>query len=239
MNARGRDISKYDRVVDFNEFDFYIIRAYSGVAVDPKYHTWTEACSRPNFPYAFYDFRYRAAPQAIDFWEIVKGDCPPVLAFDVEEWGKVPFKHSFPPRLNLLAGLKELVDQLSQLTGMLPMSYMNPAAIKYLMPIPDWLLACPLWIAHWEYKPTLLNKLMFWKKPKPAAVATFPSYAPWNKWTVHQTQGEPDLNWFNGTKGELIEWLYGPPPPEQSWDWAMDSWARTKGYTGPKPGEVC
>jgi len=65
---------------------------------------------------------------------------------------------------------------------------MNPATIHYLKPIPAWLLACIMWIAHWD--------------------VAVPDSEPW-VWTFWQYKsyaGE-DFNAFNGTDEEYQEYV--------------------------------
>jgi GH25 family lysozyme M1 (1,4-beta-N-acetylmuramidase) len=210
VRPRGRDLSKYDLkpyasgldVIDCSPYDFVIPRCYDGTHPDPKYAVNRDAAKnagRPWWPYSFYDFRYPAVPQVNAIWEIIKGDPGrSSLMFDVEEWR---YKNllgqwvdvKFPPRANLLIGMQQLHDTYITKAGKKPKWYMNPAAIHYLKPIPPGLLDCEIHVADWRLNP-------------------LPDFEPWPKWTLWQWQGDPDLNWFNGTYDEFNAWLGQIPP---------------------------
>ena len=225
MNARGLDVSKYEPNpvnIDWGAYDFGIVRAFDGVTADPlfkQHRDYVRASGIPWWCYSFYDFRYDAKRQAQRTVELIQEDpgCLPV-AFELEEWGKPPFKVEFPPRVRLLTGLGNLINEYYRLTNKKPFIYLNPDAINHLSPVPDWLLNCPLWIAHWY--------------------AVNPKYTPWVEWTLWQWRGEPDHSWFNGTKEELAAYIqfHGNPPPEpKDWQHSVDAFLRTVGYTGPEP----
>jgi GH25 family lysozyme M1 (1,4-beta-N-acetylmuramidase) len=191
---RGRDLSKYDGdITNWDAHDFYIIRCYDGNYQDPKFTAFRDAAKAHNkawWPYVFYDFLYPAIPQATAAWNIIKNDPgQSSLCFDVEEW----YVYKFPPRANLLTGMQQLRDTYFAWSGKNPKFYMNPACIHYLKPLPTWLLACELWVANW-------------------GVAA-PDFEPWAKWTLWQYQGDPDLNYFNGTYADFNDWLWQPPGP--------------------------
>lgn len=144
--------------------------------------------------YHFYDYRYRAGKQAEYLWGLLKddpGELPPVL--DAE-----PYWQPYPGRLGWLAGISEFYGVLDQLAGRPGIFYSNPATLLSLKPIPDWLLAHPLWVAHYGVN-----------APNPVS---------WARWTFWQftdrldgiaygmESKQLDGNYFNGTLDELRAW---------------------------------
>jgi hypothetical protein len=183
-----QDISEYDKTVSFTTYDAYIIRTYDGTEPDKKYHQWRDACILANKPfihYCFYDWFYPAQDQVTKALKVASDKR---YAFDVEKW----LDYEYPKRTNLLSGMKELHDTYLSLTGNISMFYFNVDCLAYLKPIPDWLLACPLWIADWRG-----NKV--------------PYFAPFDHYTVWQVQGNPDLNEFNPLVN--FEEFFGTAPP--------------------------
>jgi GH25 family lysozyme M1 (1,4-beta-N-acetylmuramidase) len=188
-----RDLSVYDSLpVPYGNYDGLIIRCYNGNGKDAAFEihkAGAQSAGKPWWAYAFYNFNYTALKQVQDVVDILKvnsGDLP--CAFDVEEWGG----HIFPARDVLLQNLQVIYSNYKALTGKNCQFYMNPSAIHYLKPIPDWLLNCPLWIAHWG--------------------APHPDFEPWAKWTFWQKSGEPDLSVFNGTDAEYWTYVNASPP---------------------------
>lgn len=188
-----RDISVYDDNVPYASYDGLIIRCFNGASKDTKFDlhvAGAEVANKPWWAYSFYNFLYPAAPQVEATINILRNEqfrLP--VAFDLEEWAG----HKYPPRDELLDNLKVLHDGWYAFDGDHCQFYMNPATIHYLKPIPEWLLACPLWLAHWG--------------------VSVPDYEPWSKWLFWQYHGEPDLNAFNGTDAEYWE-LVGNEVPD-------------------------
>ena len=200
-----RDLSHWDtEPVPYGDYDGVIPRCYNGQVKDGKFDLHRSGAiiaDTPWWPYSFYDFRYPAAPQVTEALSILGDEQGCLsLAFDVEEWkwwdGQQWIYVKYPGRLPLLNGMKTLHDGYKNAIGKTPQFYMNPATIHYLKPVPDWLLACPLWIANWG--------------------VYAPDYEPWQKWTFWQYEGDPDWNSFNGTDEEywaLVGGQPSPPPP--------------------------
>jgi hypothetical protein len=194
-----RDISKYDdppfryESIPYETYDALIIRVHDGTSEDPRFIKHRDDCissGRPWIPYSFYDWFYPAGNQVEETLAILDnmpGNAP--LMFDVEKWAKF----NYPPRPNLLAGMKELKDTYYLRINRLPLFYLNVDCINYLKPIPDWLRLCPLVLAEWGSE----------------AHTCFP----WPSWTLHQYQEDPDLNHFNGTNEAFYNWLSIPPNP--------------------------
>jgi GH25 family lysozyme M1 (1,4-beta-N-acetylmuramidase) len=184
-----QDVSEYDTSVSFTAHDGYIIRTYDGTEPDKKVHQWRDACAaagKPFIYYAFYDWFY-PAPDQVEKALAVASDKR--YAFDVERW----LNYQYPKRANLLAGMKQLCDTYKTATGKTAIFYFNVECLLYLKPIPDWLLACPLWIADWR------------GNPKPY-IAPFADYAMW------QQSEDPDLSVLNPNL-KLDEFFEVKPPP--------------------------
>lgn len=188
-----RDLSKYDyikyasdaRSIDFGLYDGLIIRVYDGTDPDPMFtanKNGAIATGKPWFPYQFYDWFFPARPQvhaALDLLGIDRG-CQPA-AFDVEQWNG----YAYPAREKLLAGMFDLYDEYLKATSQICQFYLNVSCMIYLSPIPDWLAACPLWIADWRGQ----------ANPGPLIG--------WKTWRYWQVQGDPDLSRFNGTMDQF------------------------------------
>ena len=195
MSIIIRDLSVYDPLpVAYGSYDGFVIRCFNGSIKDARFDLHKAGAVIADkiwWAYAFYNFLYPAEPQAqavINILDEEPGALP--VAFDVEEWGG----HQYPGRDILLNGLFTLYDKYGTATNKICQFYMNPATIHYLKPIPSWLLACPLWLAHWGISQ--------------------PDYEPWAKWTFWQYAGEPDLNRFNGTDSEYRDYVNGDEAPE-------------------------
>lgn len=226
-----RDVSKYDYPQysrgaippDFTQYDAYIIRVFDGVDQDPMFETSVASCEaagKPWWPYQFYDWFFWAKPQVDKAQAILTGHSYKLTTmYDMEQWDNGdPNGNPYPPRLNLLQGMKDLYDEHTLKTGKLPIWYMNVDAINYLRPIPSWMTDCMLHVADWRN-------------------IQVPGFAPWAKWTFRQYQGDPDLSHFNGSDAEF-QALINPTPPEppvgiSDHDLLMElvTWAEGKGFT--------
>ncbi|MCC6146318.1 MAG: glycoside hydrolase family 25 protein [Anaerolineaceae bacterium] len=189
---------------------FAFIKASQATFTDSDFdYNWQEAkaASILRGAYHFYDYRISPKTQADHVIKLLKGDpgeLPPVL--DLEQHPNWPL----PPRDTLLSAIKTFLETLEKAVGRKPLFYTNPSMIYYtLKPVPSWLSAHPLWIAHYGVpQPTMIN--------------------PWTTWTFWQWTNkgdglafgmeskELDMNWFNGSEVELRAWAGvepGPPPP--------------------------
>lgn len=200
------DVSSWDEPIQYGDYEGVIPRCYNGTAPDSKFimhRDGAKAAGKPWWAYSFYNFLKPASPQAIAVANILipdKGNLPPY--WDVEEWrywdGTQWIWNRYPGRTILLDGMKALYDTYKSITSLSTGFYMNPATIHYLKPIPDWLLGCALWLAHWG----VIN----------------PDYEPWLHYTFHQYEGEPDHSHYFGTDSEYWNYVQNispplPPPP--------------------------
>lgn len=212
---------------------FVFIRAGQLTWPDSDYdYNWREskAAGLLRGAYHFFDYRSNAANQARWFAGVMKpdmGELPPVLDVEiVSAWGR-------PTRANILAAIQSYATTFQAETGKRLMIYTNPdMLINVLKPVPDWLSAdYPLWVAHYGTQS--------------------PRHDGWPRWTFWQftdrgdgakfgvESAQIDLNYFNGSEEELrvFAGIDPPPPPPQSWQQAIDAWARSQGYTGPGPND--
>jgi lysozyme len=210
----GIDISHWETANDWNAVKasgvrFVYLKATQGEkSVDRCFHKYRLACQTVGLPwgaYHFYDFRLYADSQAKHFINTVgrsstetRGMLPPVI--DLEPftiWQDGERKQAeFPRRLPLLNSLQTLLEALKKAYGS-ALLYTNPAMLKRLVPLPDWLLATPLWIAH--YTP-----------------ACQPWIAPFKNWLFWQysdagevpgIHGAVDKDRFNGDEEDLVGWV--------------------------------
>jgi lysozyme len=198
----GCDVSHWQGVIDWakmaQNFKFVFIKASQGSWPDVKFKiNWANAKSAGLLrgAYLFYDYRINARAQGKFFLSLLAGDLgelPPVI--DAEPVPGV----AFPDRSAYLAALKDLVELFTAAYGRAPLIYSNPATLTQLKPIPSWLLACPLWIAHYGVN-----------APNPMA---------WPRWSFWQftdrldglasgvTSKQLDGNYWYGTLEELRNW---------------------------------
>ncbi len=214
--AKGIDLSHWEFVTDWKAVK------ESGIVFDILKATeatgWVDNCFKGYYdsgmaigiassPYHYFDFRYRGIDQAKHFINTIKGRLGFAQWNDIEEvrewkdgkWTVVPF----PPRTTWLAGLKEFHNSATDLLGHQVGVYLRPSIIKYLAPIPDWMLELPLWIAHWQVND--------------------PNHYPWSEWKFWQYVGDVgivpgikggcDLNYFNGTVDDFRKFIGQPPLP--------------------------
>ncbi len=177
---------------------FAFIRCSYGMTPDEDFeYNWTAAreAGLLRGAYHFHNYRLNASEQASYFASRLssdRGELPPIL--DVEK-----YYTPYPDRDTWLAELQTIITTLKNAGHPRVTFYSNPDAILYtLSPIPDFLKALPLWIAHYGVD-----------APSTSAVA------PWGRWTFWQytPSGDGlafgmeskglDMNWFNGTEAEL------------------------------------
>jgi len=191
---------------------FAFIKASQATFTDSDFvYNWEGAKTAGILRGAYHFFDYRVSPktQATHFIKLLKndpGELPPVM--DLEQHPNWPL----PSRENLLAVIKTFLEALQAEFGRKPLFYTNPSMIYYtLKPVPSWLTAYPLWIAHYGV-------------PQPTMIQ------PWASWTFWQWTDKGDglafgmeskgldMNWFNGTEQELRKWagVEPGPPPEPS-----------------------
>jgi len=189
---------------------FAFIRCCNGFTADEDFeYNWGAAkeAGLLRGAYLFHDYRASPSGQARYFASRLKkdpGELPPVL--DIEKYWKPT-----PSRDDWLAAIQNMIAALKNEGFSRVIFYSNPDTILYTFsPIPDWMSAIPLWIAH--YKVT---------QPSEKAVA------PWKKWTFWQYTASGDglafgmeskgldMDWFNGTEAELCAFA-GKPLPDSS-----------------------
>lgn len=213
----GIDISHWETVNDWPAVKesgirfVYLKATQAEKSVDRCFHKYRLACQTADLPwgaYHFYDYRYPASAQVAHFittlgWtpDELRGMLPP--AVDLEPftvWQDGERKRlDLPARAPLLASLKSLIEGLQVAYGNC-LLYTNPAALKRLAPLPDWLAATPLWIAHYTS-------------------ARQPRIAPFKNWLFWQYSDAGDIpgirdavdrDRFNGSEDDLAGWVPNP-----------------------------
>jgi len=204
---------------------FAFIRCCNGFTPDSDFeYNWREArrVGILRGAYIFHDYRVTPSGQAEFFAARLKddpGELPPVL--DIEKYWT-----PYPTRAGWLSAISIMVETLKKAGHPRVIFYSNPDIIlNTLSPIPNELLALPLWIAHYGVN-------------QPTAKAV----APWGSWTFWQYSSTGpgldygmeskglDMDWFNGNETELCQFagVEGvPPAPELTdaeklrrlWEW--------------------
>jgi lysozyme len=210
----GIDLSHWETVTDWpavkaGGVHFVYLKATQGdKSTDRCFHKYRLACQTVGLAwgaYHFYDYRYPAAIQAAHFIATVgrkpvelRGMLPPVVdleTFSVWQDGERKLAE-LPARQPLLRSLQTLINMLKGAYGN-AILYTNPAILKRLAPLPEWLVKTPLWIAHY----TSANQ---------------PRIGPFKKWTFWQYSDAGDIpgireavdkDRFNGDEVELEELL--------------------------------
>jgi lysozyme len=194
----GIDISHWETVTDWpavkgSGIRFVYLKATQGEkSVDRCFHKYRLACQTAGLAwgaYHFYDYRFNSAGQAEHFITTV-GRKPSVWQDGERRVAELP------ARLPLLNALRTLIDILNKAYGS-ALLYTNPAMLKRLAPLPEWLSETPLWIAH--YTP-----------------ARQPRIAPFKKWLFWQYSDAGripgifdavDRDRFNGNEAELADFI--------------------------------
>jgi lysozyme len=188
----------------------YLKATQAEKSLDRCFHKYRLACQTAGLPwgaYHFYDYRCPVGTQAAHFIATVgktpaetRGMLPPAVdleTFTVWQDGERR-RLELPPRSPLLAALRSLIEGLGTVYGNC-LLYTNPATLKHLAPLPDWLLATPLWIAHYT----------------PAHQPRITPYRNWLFWQYSDAGDIPgireavDRNRFNGDEIDLVGWVEG------------------------------
>ena len=157
----------------------------------------------------------------------------------------------------LAVHVRTALECLEQLTGRLPMVYTRGEFWNTNMGLVYWAKKYPLHIARYPEVDTSLAPHPW--KDKAGKVLTKVKPLGWEDWAFwqhsadenrrgHEFGSNPlhgshaiDLDWFNGDEAALLEFSRRPygdkpqPEPTLGWKEAIDAWARTQGYKGPRP----
>ena len=209
--TNGVDVSHYDGTIDWVKahaagIDFAIMKATETTSyVDPTFATnWKGAHDAGVIRGAYHFFRANAdgATQADWFLKTAgmpqPGDLPPTL--DLETTDGVPVAQVAQVALAFLARIHDV-------TGVTPMVYTSPSFFDSTLMAPAGFDSYLLWVANWGVScPSI---------PQP----------PWNDWVIWQnsatgtvngipgSNGAVDLDQYNGSLSDLMNWL-NPPAPD-------------------------
>jgi lysozyme len=171
------------------------------------------------------------------------GEIPVILDFERPD-------ESFPAlpvRSACLSVIQTYFNIVDAAIGRPTMLYTNSATLKYLSPLPDWLIAHPLWVAAWPFR-------LPDESPEHAVERT--GYRPvtygwpWTFWqysnkgngkALGMESYDVDVDYFNGSEEELRVFARViPAPPSQDERItaleqevaALQEWARGWNFTG-------
>jgi len=226
----GFDVSRYEVVNDWQAvkaagYVFGSTRATVGdYYTDPTFTSYWQGMKDAGILRMAYHVLTPDRPQSqigrfIDLVRTDWGELPPVLDLELDR--EVDRKVITDKTLYCL-------QELEKACGRKPIIYTTASFItSHIHPTVN-LGGYPLWVANYTTKP----------------VPTMPSS--WTSWVFWQyteagkipgINGATDLNWFNGDLDALyaIAGIKAPEPVSlDEWAKQIDSWARTKGYFGPK-----
>ena len=188
---RGVDISSWQGAVDYNAYDFVIIKASEGVnSKDPaldRHLTGLFGTSDPTpqkdkcygfYHYARPDLGNTPEQEARSFLSYIGaqvGNC--IMALD---WEGDSLKYS--PEW-----AKGWLDYVYKQTGVKPMLYIQASQAKLAKYAPIAAADYGLWVAHWG--------------------VSSPTFSNWQNWAIWQWTSTPlDQNYFNGSKSAW--WKY-------------------------------
>ncbi len=152
------------------------------------------------------------------------GELP--IALDLEDYQGSLYGSS---RTNTLYVLQNFKTDIENQLGKDIILYTSPSVISsYLHPVPQWLLDCDLWIANYKVNKPYVTEWKDWKFWQYSSTGIGKNYG--------VESATIDLDYFNGTKEELIAYSKGlpPPPPPKTVEERltnMENWATNKfGY---------
>lgn len=203
---KGIDVSHHQNEVDWHAvrsagIEFVFIKATEGTTfVDPKFkHNWRAAKEAGLIRGAYHFFRTRSplegniANIANTVEKLEPGDLP--IALDLEipnQWSELESAR----RLDLI---QRWLDGVCDFFGgtMRPFVYLSPNFASEILASPAFLGAYPLWLAHYTTAPQP-------RVPQPWTDWTFWQHT--NQGSVPGIKGNVDLNWFNGTRQQLMSY---------------------------------
>ena len=212
----GFDVSFYQdsnytpQKIDFQKMKdygawFVIMRTGQGNWIDEDWSDYAKDSYKVDDLYRgsywFYDARWTIKSQCKLYWDTIKPmgmDFRPVM--DWEAWSINSVPQERWSRGYFLSLIAEFLERMDNYYGNLSMFYTNPRWLKYLSPLPDWLLKHPLWLAAYNsVPPTYLygyDKWHIWQDGTPAIGLA-----------AGVESKEIDRDWFNGSVEELEKWL--------------------------------
>jgi GH25 family lysozyme M1 (1,4-beta-N-acetylmuramidase) len=214
--ALGFDISFYQdnnytpQKVDFQKMrdygaDFVIMRVGQNTWLDEDIKDYLRDSAKVDGLYRgtywFYDARTYVSNQCLKYWNAIKDEgleIPPVMDFETYSVKSIPTQNW--SRSFFLSLIKEFLETMDDYYGDYTIFYTNPGWLYYLAPLPDWLIAHPLWLAYYGAEKDINlyghTGWKIWQDGTPAIGLE-----------VGVESKEIDRNWFNGTREQLEQWL--------------------------------
>lgn len=201
--VHGIDISAHNGFVDFGKMtndsiDFVIIKATEGTSFkDSRFHTNYRNARNTGIrigAYHFFRFDTDGKMQALNLINSVMGlDLDFPLMIDVEEWNNA----RGIPRNKIIDRLSDMVSYL-ETNGYNLIIYSNKDGFNDF--IRNRFSEYPLWICSFT-NPPISSEWVFWQ------------YSHCGK--INGIDGKVDLNTFNGSRPQWLEWLSNHPAKAQ------------------------
>ncbi len=199
----GIDISAHNGFVDFSKMahdsiDFVIIKATEGTSFkDSRFHTNYRKAQKAGIKigaYHFFRFDTDGIMQALNFINSIKNlDLDFPLMLDVEEWNNA----RDIPHNEIIERLSDMISYLKN-NGYNLIIYSNKDGFNDF--IRNHFSEYPLWICSFT-NPPISSAWAFWQ------------YSHCGK--INGIDGNVDLNTFNGTRTQWLEWLSNHPAKAQ------------------------
>jgi lysozyme len=216
MTVLGLDVAYCDddnstpQQIDFHKMkaagtEFVFIRTGQDVYQDSDFvYNWREAKAAGLIRGAYWVFDYRHGPvgQATKFLQVLGDDCGELpLTIDceiVQAWGMPLHANIIPALQSFMAAIDD--DRPAIL-------YTNPDMLLHVIhPAPDWLIAHPLWIAHYGTSTPCIGDWKSWR---------FWQYSAHGDGLAFGLESrDADLDSYNGSLDDLRVWagLQQPAP---------------------------
>ena len=231
MRAQGIDISQYQEGYDASvkKHDFVFLRATINVSTDKNFAKHAESIADVPVRGAYhYLSSYKANSDEL-FWQEQADYYLDVMSdFDFNLYILDFERKNNNPSMRFGAGAKKWIDYVAQQSGKVVMLYSNPASYQeYLLPYGQrWMNDYPFWVAQYPYDRAWNERLTEvlsvsggWEPRLPAG------HRNWKFWQFsadgnqkgpengierkvwHLVPPAVDIDVFNGTVQELMEWL--------------------------------
>jgi GH25 family lysozyme M1 (1,4-beta-N-acetylmuramidase) len=231
MRAQGIDFSYYQSSYDpsVKKHDFVIIRASYNVTKDRKFNQHSESIKDVPVRGAYHRFRSANAGHDPLFWQAQADYFLNVVNdFDFNFY-VLDFERKYnTPSIRFGLGAKQWIDYVAEQSGKRVLLYSNPASYQeFLLHYgQQWMNSYPFWIAQYPYD-------RVWNEMLESVFSIFGGWEPrlpaghtdWKFWQFsadgnrkgpengiprmpwHEADPAVDIDVFNGTFQELLDWL--------------------------------